>query len=62
MTPKEGKGEADRLAATCKCHIRIYLNEGPNVMTAKEMKEALLSHGGVEGVRVALLPSINKTV
>ena len=60
--PQGGKGAADRLAATCKCHIRIYLNEGHDVTTAEEMREALLSHGGVEGVRVALLPSINQTV
>ena len=26
------------------------------------MREALLSHGGVEGVRVALVPSINERV
>lgn len=44
--PKGGKGTADRPAATCKCHIRIYINEGHNVSTAEEMKEALLSHGG----------------
>ena len=60
--PQGGKGAADRLAATCKCHIRIYLKEGHDVTTAEEMREALLSHRGVEGVRVALLPSINQTV
>ena len=60
--PQGGKGAADRLAATCKYHIRIYLNEGHDVTTAEEMREALLSHRGVEGVRVALLPSINQTV
>lgn len=60
--PQGGKGAADRLAATCKYHIRIYLNEGHDVTTAEEMREALLSHGGVEGVRVALLPSINQTM
>lgn len=59
--PQGGKGVADRLAATCKNHICIYLNEGHNVTTAEEMKEALLSHRGVEGVRVAVLPSINVT-
>ena len=60
--PQGGKGAADRLAATSKCHIRIYLNEGHEVTTAEEMREALLSHRGVEGVRVALLPSIKQTV
>ena len=57
-----GKGAADRLAATCKCHIRIYLKEGHDVTTTEEMREALLSHRGVEGVRLALLPSINQSV
>ena len=60
--PQGGKGAADRLAATCKNHIRTYINEGNNVTTAAEMKEALLSYGGVEGVRVAILPSIEETV
>ena len=58
--PQGGKG--DRLAATCKCRIRIYLNEGHDVTTAEEMREALLSHGGVEGVRVGLLLSFNQAV
>ena len=60
--PLGGNVAADRLAATCKCHIRIYLNEGHHVTTAEEMRETLLSHGGVEGVRVPFLPSINQTV
>ena len=54
--PQGGKGPADRMAATLKSHIRIYINGGHNVTTAEEMKEALLSHGGVEGVRVSVLP------
>jgi len=53
--PQGGKGPADRTAATCKSHIHIYINEGHNVTTAEEMKEALLSHGGVEGVRMTVL-------
>lgn len=46
-----------------KSHIRIYINEGHNVTKAEEMQEALLSHGGVNGVRVAVLqtvPEINQ--
>ena len=53
--PQGGKGAADRMAATCKNHIRIYLNEGHDVTTAERIRCALLSHGGVEGVRVAVL-------
>ena len=59
--PQGGKGAADRLAATCKCHIRIYINEGHNVSTAEEMKEALLSHGGISGVRVAIVQSFDNS-
>lgn len=59
--PQGGKGAADRMAATCKNHIRIYLNEGHDVTTAEQMRDALLSHGGVEGVRVAVLQSLNET-
>ena len=59
--PQGGKGAADRMAATCKNHIRTYLNEGHDVTTPQEMKEALLSYGGVKGVRVAILSSINET-
>ena len=61
--PQGGKGPADRLAATCKSHIRIYINEGHNVTKAEEMQEALLSRGGVNGVCVAVLqtvPEINQ--
>jgi len=59
--PQGGKGAADRLAATAKSHIRLYVNEGNDVTTAHEMKEALLSHGGIKGVRVAVAETINET-
>ena len=60
--PQGGKGSADRLAATCKSHIRIYIDEGHNVTTAEEMKEALLSHGGIHGCRVAVLLILCETL
>ena len=56
--PQGGKGPADRMSATCKNHIRRYINEGHDVMTAKQMKDAILSHGGVEGVRVAVVEDV----
>ena len=56
--PQGGKGAADRLAASCKSHIRAFINEGHDVCTASDLKEALLSHGGLEGVRVASLDTI----
>ncbi|KAK3745610.1 hypothetical protein QZH41_003628 [Actinostola sp. cb2023] len=57
--PQGGKGAADRLAATGKCHIRTYINEGNDVSTAEQMKDALLSSGGIEGVRVVSLETID---
>ena len=60
--PQGGKGVVDRLAATCKNHIWTYINAGNNVTTTAEKMEALLSFGGVEGVWVAILLSIEETV
>ena len=57
--PQGGKGAADRLAARCKSHIRAYINEGNDVTTVNEMKEALLSQGGLKGDRVVVVtPSL----
>ncbi len=53
--PQGGKGPADRMSATCKSHIRRYINEGHDVTTGQQLKDAILSYGGVEGVRVALV-------
>ena len=36
-----GKARADRLAARCKSHIRVYINEGYDVTTVEEMATAL---------------------
>ena len=60
--PQGGKGSADRLAATFKSHIHIYINEGRNVTKAEEMQEALLSHGGVSGVCVAVLYTVPEII
>jgi len=57
--PQGGKGAADWLAATCKFHVRAYINEGHDVCTAMDLNNALLSHGGLEGVRVVALDTIN---
>ena len=50
-----------RLAASCKFHIRAYINEGHDVCTANDMKIALISHGGLEGVRVVSMDTIAET-
>ena len=46
---------ADRMAATIKGHLNRFVNEGNNITNAKEMEEAICSHGGIPGVRVAVL-------
>lgn len=55
--PQGGKGPCDRFAATMKNHVRTYVNEGHDIVTTEQFQEALLSHGGVPGARIALLPS-----
>ncbi|KAK3722361.1 hypothetical protein QZH41_003618 [Actinostola sp. cb2023] len=53
--PQGGKGPCDRKAAVVKAHVRRYVNEGHDVKTANDFKEAILSHGGIKGVRVAVV-------
>lgn len=53
--PQGGKGPCDRKAATIKAHIRRYINEGNDVTSAEALREAILSYGGVRGVRVAVI-------
>ena len=60
--PQGGKGAADRLAATCKSHVRLCINEGNDVTTAHQLKDALLSHGGIDGVRVVAVETIEDLV
>lgn len=40
---QDGKGACDRTAATIKCGIRQYVNEGHDVITAHHMKEVILN-------------------
>ena len=40
-----------------KARVRRYVNEGHNVVTAREFHDAMLSHRGIKGVRVALVTS-----
>ena len=49
--PQGGKGPADHMSAASKNHIRRSINEGHDVTTAEQMKDAILSHGGVKGGR-----------
>ncbi|KAK3729175.1 hypothetical protein QZH41_000580 [Actinostola sp. cb2023] len=58
--PQGGKGPADRMSATCKNHIRRYINEGHDVTKAQQMKDAILSYGGLQSVRVAVVETIEE--
>lgn len=58
---QDGKGAADRLAASCKSHVRAFINEGHDVCTANDLRNALLSYGGLESVRVVSLDTITET-
>lgn len=56
--PQGGKGSCDRKAATIKSHMRIHLNSGNDIETPIQMKDAILSSGGVSAVNVTLCESI----
>ena len=44
-------------------HVRRYVNKGNDVLTPADFKDAILSHGGVSGVRVAIVDTaIDETV
>ena len=53
--PQGRKGACDRKAASIKAHVRRYINEGQDVQTANDFKEAMMSSGGMKGVRIALV-------
>ena len=53
--PQSGKDICDRRIATMKSHMRRYLNEGNNIISASDMKRALDSYGGVKGCRVSVV-------
>ena len=53
--PQDGKGPTDRMAATIKGHRTQFINEGNYVTNAMEMKNAILSHGGLPGIRIMML-------
>jgi len=55
--PQGGKGPCDSRAATIKAPVLHYINEGHDVVSAHDLKRAILSHGGVRGVRVTLIDS-----
>ena len=40
--PQGGKGPCDRRAATMKAHVLRYINEGHDVVSANELKQAIM--------------------
>ena len=53
--PQAGKDICDRKAASMKAHIRRWVNEKHDVVTAEDMKTALECHGGVKGCKAAVV-------
>lgn len=56
--PQGGKGPCDRKAATIKAHVRRFINEGHDVQTPRDLEAAMLSAGGLSGIRVAVVDSL----
>ena len=52
--PQGGKAACDQKAATVKSHMRIHLNAGNDIETPEQMRDAILSCGGVPAVNVVL--------
>ncbi|CAH3107506.1 unnamed protein product, partial [Porites lobata] len=50
-----GKHVCDRKIAPLKAHIGRYLNEGHDVITARQLKEAIDSYGGIKGCRASVI-------
>ena len=53
--PQSGNDICNQKTAPVKAHIRRWVNEKHDVITAEDMTTALDSHGGVKGVRVAVV-------
>lgn len=49
--PQSGKDICDRKISPMKGHIRRFVNEKNDVVSAEDMKQALESHGGVKGCK-----------
>ena len=47
--PQCGKGPCDRNPASLKSHTKVYLNQGSNIETSKEMVDAIQSSGVFRG-------------
>ena len=52
--PQGGKDICDRKIAPMKTHINNFVNEKHDVIHAADMRQALVSYGGVRGCRIAV--------
>ncbi|CAB4024261.1 Transposon Tf2-6 poly [Paramuricea clavata] len=52
---QSGKDICDRKIAPMKAHIRIFVNENHDVVSAEDMKVALEYHGGLKRCRAAVV-------
>jgi len=50
-----GKDICNRKTAAMKAHIKRWVNERHDIVTAEDMKAVLESHGGIKGCRAALV-------
>ncbi len=55
LRPQSGKDICDRKIAPMKGHIRRFVNENHDVVSAEDMEVALESHGGLKGCRAAVV-------
>ena len=53
--PKAGQDICDRKIALMKAHIKHWVNEGHDIVTAEDMKAALESHDGIKGCRAPVV-------
>lgn len=53
--PQGGKAVADRKSAQIKAHVKHFVRQGNDVTTPNQFRDAILSRGGVPGVRVAVV-------
>ena len=53
--PQGGKDPCNCKAATINAHVGRFINDGYNVQTVEGLETAMLSAGGLTGIRVALV-------
>lgn len=58
--PQKGKDQADRESAIAKKYMNRFVNSGKDVISAEDIKSAILFHGGPDNVKVSVA-EIDKT-